>query len=199
MQLNLAQFLSALQRAECTVSVSAGVVTFDNGDTFNVAAERARPDAFEVTPLAAARVLAAVPNDEEVVDAFRSITQSERNQLGAALSSFYPVLCMESKFQPELLVEPIKIPVASFEEGLAVQRALFDLGCGFHHGGYPLAKDLSDQCSLCGIFVSRKGVMTVMPLSERGSLEYLARHQNFSVSAETVLAAKSPADLRPTT
>ena len=189
MQLNLEQFLHELLDAECSMTVSAGVVTFEDGDTFDVAAYLPGVAA-KVTPLEAARTLAAMPDGEQaVVDAFRDITQGERNGLGQALSSFYRVLCMESKFQPNLLAEPIKIVVTSFDEGLAVQRALFQLGCGFHHGSYPLAKDLSSECTFSGIFVSRKGVMTVMPLREPGSLEYVANSKNRAVSPAAVLSA----------
>jgi hypothetical protein len=196
MQLNLEQFLNELLDAECSMSVSAGVVTFEDGDTFDVAVHLPRPAAAKVTPVDNALALAALQGDEAaIVDAFRPLLQSERNQLGAALSSFYSVLCMESKFQPNLLVEPIKIAVTSFDEGLAVQRALFQLGCGFHHGGYPLSKDLANECTLSGIFVSRKGVMTVMPLREPGSLEYVANSNNRAVSPAAVLSATTIAEL----
>lgn len=196
MQLNLEQFLNELLDAECSMSVSAGVVTFEYGDTFDVAAHLPRPAATKVTPVDNALALAALQGDEAaIVDAFRPLLQSERNQLGAALSSFYGVLCMESKFQPNLLVEPIKIAVTSFDEGLAVQRALFQLGCGFHHGGYPVSKDLANECTLSGIFVSRKGVMTVMPLREPGSLEYVANSKNRAVTPAAVLSATTIAEL----
>jgi hypothetical protein len=102
---------------------------------------------------------------------------------------------MESKFQPDLLDAPIKIAVSSFDEGLAVQRALFQLGCGFHHGRYPLSKDLANQYAVCGIFVSRKGAMTVMPLREPGSLEYVAKSENRPVSVAAVLSATTIAEL----
>jgi hypothetical protein len=196
MQLNLVQFLAALQQADGSVSATAGVVTFANGDTFDVAANAAGQEPAADTPLAAAGVLADIHADEPaIVDAFRAGTQGERNRLGQALASFYQVLCMESKFQPILLEESIKIPVTSFEEGLVVQRSLFRMGCGFHHGRYPLSKDLSNQCTLSGIFVSRKGVMTVMPYKEPGSVAYVANHESRAVSPATVLAAVSLADL----
>lgn len=196
MQLNLEQFLHELLDAECSMSVSAGVVTFEDGDTFDVAAHLPGPAATKVTPVDNALALAALQGDEAaIVDAFRPLLQSERNQLAAALSSFYSVLCMESKFQPNLLAEPIKIAVTSFDEGLAVQRALFNLGCGFHYGSYPLAKDLANQCVLSGIFVSRKGVMSVMPLSEPGGLEFMAKSQNRAVAPAAVLSATTTAEL----
>ena len=193
MQLNLQQFLTELLDAECSMSVSAGVVTFEDGDTFDVAAHLAET---AVTPLDNARALAAMQGDEPaIVDAFRAVSQGERNQLAAALSSFYAVLCMESKFQPNLLDAPIKIAISSFDEGLAVQRALFNLGCGFHHGRYPLSKVLSNECAVCGIFVSRKGAMTVMPLREPGSQDYVAKNENRPVSAAAVLSATTIAEL----
>jgi hypothetical protein len=34
--LNLAQFLEALKEAECSMSVSKGIVTFEDGDEFNI-------------------------------------------------------------------------------------------------------------------------------------------------------------------
>jgi hypothetical protein len=197
MQLNTEQFLAALRGAAGTLTVAADVVTLENGDTFDAAATDAgQPTAAAITPLAAAELLAGLQGDEPaIVAAFRAVPHRERERLAIALSSLYGVLCMESKFQPMLLTEPIKIPVTSFEEGLAVQRALFNLGFGFHHGGYPLSKDLSTQCVLSGIFVSRKGVMTVMPLNEHNSREYVANHESYAVSPETVLAATSRDDL----
>jgi len=195
MKLNHAQFLAALQQANGSVSVAAGLVTFENGDTFDVA-EHSPSDTEQGTPLEAARALAAIhKNEPAIVDAFRGISQRERNHLAAALSAFYPVLVMENKYQPVLLDEPIKIPVTTYEEGLAVQRALFALGCGFHHGSYPLAKDISDECTLSGIFVSRKGVMTVMPFAEKGSVDYVANHKDRAVSPATVLEATTLAEL----
>lgn len=198
MQLNTEQFLAALRGADGTMTVSAGVVTLDNGDTFDVASVDASPaGADAITPVAAATLLASMQGDEPaIVDAFRPLRHRERERLAIAMSSFYGVLCMESKFQPQLLAEPIKIPVTSFEEGLNVQRALFELGCGFHHGSYPLAKSISEGV-FAGIFVSRKGVMTVMPLADKDSREYVAKHESHEVCAAAVLGATTLEDLAP--
>ena len=199
MQLNTAQFLAALRGAEGTLTVTAGVVTLENGDTFDVAANDSGPvDAQAITPLAAAQLLAGMQGDEPaILEAFRPLRHRERERLAIALSSFFSIITMESKFQPVLLAEEIRIPVTTFDEGLAVQRALFNLGCGFHHGGYPLSKSLSDECELAGVFVSRKGVMTIMPLPDLGSREYVADHKSLAVSPAAVLAASSLADLVP--
>jgi hypothetical protein len=149
-----------------------------------------------ITPLDAARLLAALPGDEAAtVEAFRSLSQQERDKLGQALSSLASVLFTEWKFQPVLLSEPIKIPVASFNEGIAVQEALFKLGCGFHNGRYPLTKEVSDQCVLSGVFVSRRGVMSVMPNSSEKDREYVAKHESREVSPAAVLAATSLSEL----
>lgn len=195
MQLNTEQFLAALRGTEGTVTVTAGVATLENGDTFDAAAN---DGAAAVTPLAAATLLAGMRGDElAIVEAFRSVRHRERERLALALSSFFGIITMESKFQPVLLPDEIRIPVTSFDEGLAVQRALFQLGCGFHHGSYPLAKTLSEECELSGVFVSRKGVMTIMPLADPGSRDYVANHESFAVSPAAVLAATSIEDLAP--
>lgn len=142
--------------------------------------------------VAAARALVAIQNDEAtVVEVFRNTTQREREHIGAALSALASMLGAEWKFQPVLLQEPIKIPVASFEEAVAVQKALFRLGCGFHNGRYPLTMEVSDTCNLSGIFVSKRGVITVMPNNTQRDRDYVANHKDRAVSPARVLATGS--------
>jgi hypothetical protein len=149
-------------------------------------------DVSNVTPVNAASILAALKDNEPaIVEAFRTLSQGERNRLGGALCSLASVLCMESKFQPVLLAEPIKIPVTSLAEGLAIQEALFRFGCGYHHGSYPLAREVDNQCLLSGIFVSRKGVISVMPDSCEADRAYVRNDKRRAVSPEVVLAANS--------
>lgn len=146
--------------------------------------------------LGAARLLAGAKGDESaIVEAFRALSHTERCQLGAAMSAVASVLYMDSKFQPVILDEKIKIPVTSFSEGIAVQEALFKLGCGFHNASYPLTKEASSECLLCGIFVSRKGVMSVVPNTSNEDVEYVANHESRNVTAAAVLQASVLGDL----
>lgn len=153
-------------------------------------------DSSYVTPAHAASILAAIAGDEAaIVEAFRTLGQGERNKIAGALNSLASVLWMENKFQPVLLAEPIKIPVTSFAEGIAVQEALFRLGCGYHHGSYPLTREVSNECSLSGIFVSSKGVISVMPDGREEDREYVRNDKRRAVSPDVVLAANSLYDL----
>lgn len=150
----------------------------------------------DMPPVQAARVLAALKGDEvAIIEAFRELSHGERSELGLALASFASVLCMESKFQPVLLAERIKIPISSFEEGLAVQEALFKLGCGFHNGCYPLTQQVYDDYTLSGVFVSPKGVMSAMPNARKEDREYVQSDGSRAVSVDQVLQATSPSDL----
>lgn len=93
------------------------------------------------------------------------------------------------------LAERIKIPISSFGEGIAVQEALFRLGFGFHHGSYPLAQRVSGDYALCGIFVSPKGVMTLMPNASEEDREYVRKDESREISVYRVMQAIQPSDL----
>jgi hypothetical protein len=143
----------------------------------------------KLTTTNAASILEALAgNEPAIVEAFRTLSQGERNKLAGALNSIVSVLWMESKFQPVLLDEPIKIPVTSLAEGIAIQEALFRFGCGYHHGSYPLTKEVDNQCLVSGIFVSSKGVITVMPDSCEADRAYVRNDKRRAVSPEVVLA-----------
>lgn len=143
----------------------------------------------------AASILEALAgNEPAIVEAFRTLSQGERNKLAGALNSIVSVLWMECKFQPVLVAEPLKIPVTSIAESVAVQEALFRFGCGYHNGSYPLTPE-THRRAVSGIFVSSKGVISVMPDSCEADRAYVRNDKRRAVSPEVVLAANSLDDL----
>jgi hypothetical protein len=150
----------------------------------------------QVSPMAAVVALSGIQaNEAAIVDAFRSLSQDERDKFAHDLQAFASTLQAESKFQSTILAEPIKIPVKSLDEGVAVQEALFKLGCGFHNGAYPLSREVFRQCSLSGICVSRKGLMTIVPSANKDDVEYFNNDPRRAVPSDVVLQASSLAQL----
>jgi hypothetical protein len=163
LKLNTQQFLASLHGVDKTLTVKDGIVTFENGDTYDVAAQ--------------------------------------------AVGQTQTVLCRCGGGRPGLktvLPQSIKILVSSFEEGLAVQRALISLGCGSYVNPYTLGQTLQDEHELSGIIVHINGVLQLVRLNdpccpdEVNSRERMAQSPKREVSVSAVLAAKSISDLAPT-
>ena len=146
------------------------------------------------TVLDAAKLISSIKDNETaIVEAFRDLPQQERDQLARAFGMVSTVLLDARVFRPILFEKPIKILISSYEQGIAVQKALFKLGCGYHMGNFPLAPSLL-EISLSAILVGRRGMMTVATFSAADKA-YLAQNTTQEIAAESVLSATSTKEL----
>lgn len=96
-----------------------------------------------------------------MVAKFGGMRQRDRDALASALCTVASVLQQQIKFQPKIFTIYIKVEVDGAVDFDLLQRALFDLGCGYSNGGYPLSQlQESFPSNLVGVHVTPTGVMT---------------------------------------
>lgn len=104
-----------------------------------------------------------------IVKAFTDMTFSERIKLAKTLGKISNVLQQEAPFQPQLFDQSLKIAVESNDQLKLLQKALFNMGCGFHSGSYPLSQQVLDdrkladinQFNVIGLHISKTGALSL--------------------------------------
>lgn len=130
-----------------------------------------------------------------IVNNFRQMTKSDREELASLLGAISGVLVQEVKFQPKIFNAYIRIPVTSDDQARQVQEKLINFGCGFHNGSYPLQKEAfigNGYNRLIGIHVSPTGVLG---LTFSDNEDWFDKSSDHLVTSDTVFEAQSADDI----
>lgn len=178
--------VAELGAMQCSASLKGGLLTLESGEVLNLAAlarfvqdvaEKAMPDSGD----AEHEMLS------DLMDGAGAVLRSS----GLAATA----LASNDGSAPLRFERGLKVPVATTEQAAAVQKALFELGCGFQNGHGMLLEPQSVELGnapLAGIHVSRRGALTLTFQSDR---DWFDSSEDVLVPAEVVLAAASSEEL----
>lgn len=135
----------------------------------------------------------SLPKDkEQLIETFKSLSPSQRHALAKEMNDIASVLWYDYNFEPTVCEGYIKIPVSDWEQGMALQRKLIALGCGFHNG----SRLVQEVCNAVvhGIFVNPKGNISLV-LPDAASQKHYEESDRIEIQPEIILAASNLLDI----